>query len=282
MNVTAEHQYYPDYIAQTRHKKIKYKLVASIVTYNSLVDEVESAAKSFLNCSLPVHLIIVDNNSEEGYLDQLKRRVGAFFIQSGVNKGFGFGHNIGMRNAPECEYYLVLNPDIEIHEGTLEKLVSYMDEHPEIGLITPKVLNEDGSIQHLNKRLPTVFDLFARRFLPAFIKNISFIKRRMDHYIMLDRGYDNTLEVPYITGCFMLFRKVVLDKIGGFDENFFMYLEEADSTLRINQIGFKSIYYPHASVTHKWARGSHNSFKLTWITIKSAIYFFKKWGWKWI
>ena len=282
MNVTAEHQYQPDYIAQTRHKKIKYKIVASIVTYNSLVDEVECAAKSFLNCSLPVHLIIIDNKSNDGYLDQLRRRVGASFIQSGVNKGFGFGHNIGMRNAPECEYYLVLNPDIEIHEGTLEKLVSYMDEHPEIGLITPKVLNEDGSIQHLNKRLPTVFDLFARRFLPAFIKNISFIKRRMDHYIMLDRGYDNTLEVPYITGCFMLFRKVVLDKIGGFDENFFMYLEEADSTLRINRIGFKSIYYPHTSVTHKWARGSHNSFKLTWITIKSAIYFFKKWGWKWI
>lgn len=258
----------------------KYKVVASIVTYNNPINEVERAAKSFLACTLPVHLIIVDNNSTHGYLEQLQERLKAHFIQNRVNKGFGFGHNIGIKNAPDCEYYLVLNPDIKIHQGTLEKLVAFMDEHSEVGLISPKILNEDGSIQHLNKRLPTVFDLFARRFLPSFLSNISFIKKRLDYYIMLDKGYNNILEVSYITGCFMLFRKSVLDRVGGFDENFFLYLEEADITMRINKIGFKSIYYPYASVTHKWARGSHNSIKLTWINIKSAIYFFTKWGWR--
>jgi GT2 family glycosyltransferase len=259
-----------------------YRVAASIVTYNNPIIEVKLAAQSFLACALPVNLLIIDNNSSEGYLDQLQQAFKAQFIRNGVNKGFGAGHNIGIKNAPYCDYYLVLNPDIKIHEGSLEKLVSFMDEHPEIGIISPKILNEDGSIQYLNKRLPTVFDLFARRFLPSFIQNISFIKKRMDYYIMLDKGYKEIQEVPYITGCFMLFRKSVLDKVEGFDENFFMYLEDTDITRRVNQAGFKSVYYPYASVTHKWARGSHHSIKLTWINIKSAIYYFNKWGWRWI
>ena len=258
------------------------KVVASIVTYNSHLADVEKAAKSFLNCALPVRLIIIDNNSGTGYLEQLRNRFDAHFIRNGANRGFGFGHNIGIKNSLPCDYYLVLNPDIEIHKGTLEKLVRFMDEHTEIGLISPEILNEDGSIQFLNKRLPTVFDLFARRFLPSFIQNISSIKNRMNYYIMLDKGYDDIQEVPYITGCFMLFRKSVLDKVGGFDEKFFIYLEEADITMRVNQMGCKSVYYPYASVTHKWERGSHKSLKLTWINIKSAIYYFNKWGWRWI
>ena len=258
------------------------KVIASIVTYNNPIGEVEQAAKSFLACTLPVHLMVIDNNSADGYVEQLKKCFSAQFIQNGINRGFGSGHNIGIKNALDCEYYLVLNPDIEIHEGTIEKLVKFMDKHPEVGLISPKILNEDGSIQCLNKRLPTVFDLFARRFLPSFIQKINFIKKRMDYYIMLDKGYEEIQEVSYITGCFMLFRKSVLDKINGFDENFFLYLEEADITRRVNQAGFKSIYFPYATVTHKWARGSHHSLKLTWINIKSAIYYFNKWGWRWI
>jgi len=258
------------------------RIVASIVTYNSDPADVERAAKSFLKCILSNRLIIIDNNSRIGYLEHLQKRFDAHFIQSGANRGFGFGHNIGIKNCPPCDYYLVLNPDIEIHEGTIEKLVTFMDEHHEVGLISPKIINEDGSVQYLNKRLPTVFDLFARRFLPSFMQRIPVIKRRMDYYLMLDKGYDDMQEVPHITGCFMLFRKSVLDKVGGFDENFFMYLEEVDITRRVNQAGFKSLYYPYVCVTHKWARGSYKSLRLTWIHIKSAIYYFNKWGWRWI
>ncbi len=258
------------------------KVTACIVTYNSNIFEVKQTAETFLSCTLPIHLIVVDNNSDKGYLKDLKESFCAQFIQSGSNKGFGFAHNIGMKNTPFCDYYLALNPDILIPEGTIERLVEFMDKHSEVGLVSPKILNEDGSIQYVNKQLPTIFDMFARRFLPSFIQRISFIKKRMDHYIMLDKGYEDIQEVPYITGCFMLFRKSVLQKINGFDEKFFMYLEEADITRRVNQEGYKSVYYPYVSVTHKWKRGSYNNFKLTFITIISAIYYFKKWGWRWI
>ncbi len=259
----------------------KYRVAASFVTYNNPIDEVAIAAKSLLKSAIPGHLTIIDNNSAPGYFDQLKRLIKANFIQTGTNGGYGFGHNVGIKNAPECEYYLILNPDIEIPNGTIEKLVEFMDSHPDIGLASPKVLNEDGSIQHLNKRLPTVFDLFARRFLPSFLQNLSFIKRRMDYYIMLDKGYDAILDVPFISGCFMLFRKSALDKIGGFDENFFMYLEDADISRRLNQVA-RSVYYPEATVIHRWTRGSHRNLKLTWIHIKSMMYYFNKWGWDWI
>ncbi len=259
----------------------KYRVAACIVTFNNPVNEVALVAEVLLASSIPSYLTIVDNNSALGYFDQLKRSFNANFIQSGVNKGYGFGHNVGIKNAPECEYYLILNPDIEIPAGTIEKLVEFMDSHPDIGLASPKVLNEDGSIQHLNKRLPTVFDLFARRFLPSFLQKISFVKRRMDYYIMLDKGYDAIQDVPFISGCFMLFRKAALDKIGGFDENFFMYLEDADISRRLNQIA-RSVYYPEASVIHRWTRGSHKNIKLTWVHIKSMMYYFNKWGWDWI
>ncbi len=259
----------------------KFKVAASIVTYNNPIDDVMLAATSFSRCKLPVHLTIVDNSPHEHYVQQLPNLVNADFIQCGMNKGFGFGHNIGIKKSPPCDYYLVLNPDIVIPENTIEELVLFMDSHPDIGLISPRILNEDGSVQHLNKRLPTVFDFFARRFLPKFTQNIGFIKRRMDYYVMLDRGYDKIQDVPYITGCFMFFRKSVLDKIGGFDENFFLYLEEADITRRLNQIA-RSLYYPGVSVIHKWERGSHRNIKLTWVAIKSVIYYFNKWGWDWI
>ena len=260
----------------------KYKIVSSIVTYNSDITEVKTAAMSFKKCSFPNYLVVIDNCSELNYFKELKDMgIADNTIMSDKNLGFGYGHNIGIANAPASDYYLVLNPDIEIHNKTLEKLVEFMDANPEVGLVSPKILNPDGTTQHLNKREPTVFNLFARRFLPSFAQKIGFIKEKMDYYTMMDKGYDMPYEVPYVTGCFMLFRRSVLDKIGGFDEKFFLYLEEADITRRVNKYA-KSFFYPYATVTHQWARGSHNDIKLTWITIKSAIYYFNKWGWRWI
>ncbi len=258
----------------------KYRVAGCIVTYNSPINEVKRTATSFLNCVLPVHLTIVDNNSAPGYLDQLKSSFKANFIQSGDNKGYGFGHNIGIKNSPYCEYYLVLNPDIEIPANTIEKLVEFMDGHPEIGLASPKVLNEDGTIQYLNKRAPTASALFARRFLPLYIQSLPFIKRRMDYYIMLDKGYDNIVDVPFISGCFMLFRKEALDRIGGFDENFFLYFEDADISKRIRLQGYRTVFYPYVNVTHLWGRASHKSIKMTWVFIMNGIRYFNKWGWK--
>jgi GT2 family glycosyltransferase len=103
----------------------------------------------------------------------------------------------------------------------------------------------------------------------------------MDHYTMRDVGYETSYDVPYMSGCFMLFRREILERIGGFDERFFLYLEDADITLRAAELS-RAIYLPNVVITHSWNRGGHKTWRLTWVTIVSAYRFFSKWGWKWI
>jgi GT2 family glycosyltransferase len=256
-------------------------IVACIVTYRSAVEEVAAAVRSFYDTTLNVHLMIVDNDSGEEYISALKAAVDprAEIIPSGRNGGFGFGNNISIMRAPACRYFLCLNPDVVIHHGTLEALADYMDNHQDVGVCTPKTLYEDGRLQPLNKRQPTVFDLFARRFLPAYIQRIPFVQQRMDAYMMLDVGYEHEVDVPFMTGCFMFFRKEILDRVGGFDERYFMYLEDADITIRTRAIS-RAVYVPHATIMHRWKRGSHTSKKLFMVMLHSMWIYFNTYGWK--
>ena len=258
-----------------------FDVVACIVTYRSAVEEVAAAVASFYDTSLNVHLMIVDNESGEEYLAALKAAVDprAEIISSGRNGGFGFGNNSGIMRSAPCHYFLCLNPDVVIHKGSLETLKTYMDMHADVGVCTPKTLYEDGTLQPLNKRQPTIFDLFARRFLPTYIQRIPMIQHRMEAYMMLDVGYDHEVDVPFMTGCFMFFRKNILDRVGGFDERYFMYLEDADISIRTRAIS-RAVYVPHATITHRWKRGSHNSKKLFLVMLHSMWIYFNTYGWK--
>ena len=130
---------------------------------------------------------------------------------------------------------------------------------------------------YLCKRYPSLFILFARRFLP---KQLHFLfQNYLDWFEMRDMGYDKITDVIYLSGCFMLFRKKYLDEIGYFDENIFMYFEDADITIRMSE-KYRSVFYPHVQVFHHWAQGSYSSWKLALINIQSALYFFRKHGWK--
>ncbi|OFZ21532.1 MAG: hypothetical protein A2202_08895 [Bdellovibrionales bacterium RIFOXYA1_FULL_36_14] len=256
-----------------------YDVVASIVTYNNSIERVIQTARSFLDTSLNVRLVIIDNNSPDKTLEKLQGKIEADFIQTGRNGGYSFGHNHGIDKYPNTEFYLVLNPDVTIHPGALEELVKYMRQNDNVGMISPQILNPDGSIQYLCKQNPTLFAQFLRRFLPSFLKKLSTYKRYMDWYEMRETGYNGIFQVPYLSGCFMFFRSNILHQIGKLDENFFMYLEDADITRRVNQIS-RAIYFPYAQITHDWHRGSYKSLKLTLISIKSSIYYFQKWGTK--
>ncbi len=257
-------------------------VAACIVTHKSPVEDVARAAESFLSSSLNTALLVVDNNSGDIYLQQLKQALpeGVKLVASKRNDGFGAGNNIGIAALPPSRYVLLLNPDIVIHDGTLEILVTYLDDHLDVGVVSPKILYEDGSLQPLNKREPTLLDLFLRRFMPGIFAQLPPVKKRLEYYAMLDVGYDAPCPVEFMTGCFMLFRKDVLDRVGGFDERFFMYLEDADLTKRVNAIS-QAIYVPSATVTHGWRRGSHHSFKLFLVMLHSIWVYFNKWGWRW-
>lgn len=257
------------------------KLSASIVTYNSDFEKVRSAADSLHKSTIEHKLFIIDNDSDPDYVQKLRCIENANVIESGANKGFGYGHNIAFAQAHDAQYLLAMNPDVVIHEQCLEYMIDYMDANPDVGLCVPRVVFPDGSPQYLNKRLPSVFDLFARRFIPKKLRDIHWVQHKMRVYEMHDVGYEDIVDVPFASGCFMLIRQLVAKELGGFDERYFMYLEDCDISRRVAEMSAVR-YLPDATITHHWERGSHKSFKLFMVMIRSMISYFNKWGWKWL
>lgn len=96
---------------------------------------------------------------------------------------------------------------------------------------------------------------------------------------MMDVGYDAPCPLPFASGCCLLLRRDVMRRVGGFDEGFFLYFEDADLTMRVNEIA-QTWFCPQATITHAWQRGSRSSLKLLWIMVKSAARYFAKWGLK--
>jgi len=250
---------------------------ASIVIYNNPPEMIRNAAESFLSCSLSNELHVIDNSPTQA-LNSSLIDLPIKYHYYGLNAGYGRGHNKALCECSESKYHVIINPDVVIAPTTIEVLSRYMDDNPDIGMVSPMVLNEDGTIQHLNKRYPTIFDLFARRFIP---KTLHFlIEQRLDRYEMKDIGYVDICDVECISGCFMFCRTEILKAVCGFDDRYFMYFEDFDLSRKIQNIGFRTVYNPHATVTHLWERASHKSIKMTWIHIQSAFKYFNKWGWK--
>lgn len=256
-------------------------LVVSIVTYRSPVAEVVEAVKSVQASSLSPPILIMDNDSGEPYLSELRAALpeGVTLHSAERNGGFGYGHNQALLQAPPSDYFLILNPDVRVHEGALETLIAFLRNKPEAGLVAPKVLYEDGRLQPLNKRNPTVLDLILRRMPEHIIANSPKIQARLMHYEMQDVGYDAPCRVEFLSGCCMMFRRSILQRLGGFDERFFLYFEDADLTRRVGCIS-EAWYCPDAVITHRWTRASAHSAAMFRILLESAVQYFTKWGWK--
>ncbi|KFL34044.1 MULTISPECIES: glycosyltransferase family 2 protein [unclassified Sulfurospirillum] len=249
---------------------------ASIVLYHNDKIQLLKAIESFLNTSLHVKLYLIDNSSDDNLkeLKNIDERIE--YIFNNANVGYGAGHNIAMQQSiKDCvSYHIVLNPDIYFQKGVLEGLYEYMQENKEVGHVMPKVVYPNGELQKLCKLLPTPLDLFARRFIPlkSVIQKINY------RYELEFFNYEEIAEIPFLSGCFMFFRTDILKQNCLFDDDFFMYLEDADLTRRIARLS-KTIYYPKVTITHEYQRGAHKSKKLLWIFIKSVFIYFKKYGW---
>lgn len=251
-----------------------FAITASIVTYKNNTDTLKKAIGSFLDTDLPVRLYVIDNSpsDEIGSICDDER---IEYVFNNGNIGFGAGHNIAIRRSVrESEYHLVLNPDIHFPRGAAEALYDFMEQNKEIGLVMPKVCYPDGSIQYLCKLLPTPSDFILRR--PS-LKLLQIIFRdKHDYYCLRHTGYGDIMDVPSLSGCFMFIRGKVFDRIGMFDERFFLHFEDIDFTRRISAF-YRTVYYPKAVVFHE--KKEDKSLRMLYYMAFSFIKYFNKWGW---
>jgi GT2 family glycosyltransferase len=252
-------------------------LTVSIVLYRTSPIFLKESLLSICNTNIDVRLYIVDNSPVNEIENLIQEFPAIQYLHNPSNPGFGTAHNLAVNKLGTSDYHLILNPDTYFEPNVIPELIQYLDENLDVGLIQPKVYFPSGETQYLCKRYPTFFALFARRFIPTKLHFL--IKNYLDWFEMRETGYDKTFESQYLSGCFMLFRRSYFDEIGGFDENIFLHMEDADITYRMSNI-HKAVFYPHVHIFHHWARGSHKSFSQMISTIKSAFYFFNKHGWK--
>lgn len=239
-----------------------------------------------LNASpLQVQVTVVDNHSEDGIDTFLKDTFpSVVFIGQDENVGFGKSQNKGMK-AAEARYYFALNPDtvFDPSQKTIERLYQFMEANPKVGMIGPKLIYPDGSLQYSCWRYPSFFQPFFQR---TKLGKTTWGEKKVAEHHMKDWDHNSTKPVDAIMGSAMFARKEAVDQVGMFDERYFMYYEDIDWSLSMWEHGWP-VYYVHDIVlTHIHGRGSAKvpgvfralfKNKLARIHVRSWLSFLWKW-----
>lgn len=233
-----------------------------------------------LRVSYTYEVIVVDNDSRDG-VEQLvaEQFPRVRFIQSGANRGFGAGMNIGL-TAAQGEYRLILNPDIAILSNELERMIAYLRDHPAVGVLGPKLVNPDSSLQYTCFNFPTILTPFYRR---SFLGKLPWGRKKLDRYLMSWWDHATNRDVDWLLGACLLMPATALAKVGLFDERFFMYFEDIDLCRRMWEQGYRVVYFADAEIVHyhqrtsaetAWIFGLFN--RVTREHIKSWLKYFAK------
>jgi len=259
-------------------------LTITIVSYHNEEDVKKAVAsiEKFTSGTIRKQIYIVDNtdmNIEKGtesvkknsMLEELSQAYpDVTCLSTGNNLGFGGGHNYVLERL-DSKYHAIVNPDIILEQDAFSKLIRFMEDES-IGMCVPRLVDEEGNLLAVYRRELTVWDMFIRMFLKGAFK------KRQAYHTMQDADYTKPFDVPFAQGSFLLIRTELYKKLGGFDERFFLYMEDADLCKRVNQVS-RLCYCPDAEVVHKWEKGSHKNGKLFKLHVQSMISYFMKWGW---
>ena len=226
-----------------------------------IVDNAELGAMESAGKVVPERLSVLAELAQQ-YAD-------VTYLPIGKNLGFGGGHNYVLAQL-DSKYHAIVNPDIILEEDAFSKLIAFMEDES-IGMCVPRLVDEEGNLLAVYRRDLTVWDMFIRMFLKGAFK------KRQAYHTMQDADYTKPFDVPFAQGSFLLVRTDLFKQLGGFDERFFLYMEDADLCKRVNQVS-RLCYCPDATVIHKWEKGSHKSGKLFKLHVKSMISYFCKWG----
>ena len=251
------------------------KITGSIVTYNNekTIDKcISTVLEQTSGKDYEFSLYVYDNASTDGTVSLIEKKYPQVKILKGdTNKGFGAGHNAIIKRV-KSDYHFVINPDIYVDMDTFACLTDYLKDNPDIGLITPRVLNTDGTEQFLPKYCPTIRYVIISKF-PGF----RYLRRR---YTRQDEGLSEPTEIQFCTGCFFGARTAFLKEMKGFSNRYFMYCEDSDLSKRVLALPKKIIFFPDATIYHNWQRDNTGNLKGIFRFLRSLLVFFRKWGWK--
>lgn len=242
----------------------------AIVTYNNakIIAETLKSVKEYCG---EADLYVIDNNSTDETVKIIKSDFPEIkLIKLPINVGFGAAHNqvLPLLNS---KYHAVINPDIRFINPALSELYGFLEENPDIALAVPKFLNEDLTEQFTPKLQPNIKYMLSGR-----LSGFAYFEKMRDKYTMKDRVVKEPVDVGFCSGCLMFMRTEIFKVVGGFDERYFLYSEDADLTRTVQKYG-RTVYNPNISAVHLWERGYTKSRKLFFIQIKSML----KYLWKW-
>jgi GT2 family glycosyltransferase len=248
----------------------------------SVVRDQESGMLTPDPCLLTTEVIVIDNASSDGSAAMVAAEFPAVrLVTNGENRGFTGGNNQGI-NLARGRYVFFLNPDTIVAEGALASMVSYLDEHMDVGVVGPQLCYGDGSLQSSRRRFPT--------FATALFESTPFAWHwpanpwarwyRMEDQKAGDRGQkseDKGQEVDWLVGAALMTRWTVLEQVGGFDEGYFMYSEELDWCRRVKPAGWRIVYLPVAQIIHYEGKSSEQAATARHIRFQtSKIRYFRK------
>jgi GT2 family glycosyltransferase len=254
--------------------KEKLGITASIVLYNEDLNELTNTVNCFLNISLTKTLFLIDNTPDKKFKNIFKQRE-IKYIAVGENIGFGCGHNTILKELENfSSYHLILNPDVFFHQNVIPNLILELEKNKEVAMIAPKVRFPNGQHQFSCRRYPSVKELFTRRF--PFLKPI--FKTTIYNGQYREKDLSKPFYAEYLAGCFQLYKTSDFVKLKGFDERYFLYMEDVDICRKIDFLGKKKMYFPDEQIVHVLKQGSLKNINLFFRHISSAVKYFLKWG----
>ena len=223
-----------------------------------------------------VEIVVVDNASRDGSAEMVRREFpAARLLANSENRGFGAANNQGLAESRGAAV-LFLNPDTVVHPGAFSELLACLREHPEVGAVGPRLVNPDGSTQSSRRHFPWLAAAFVESTpLQRHLGRLPALR----HYYAADAPDSCSQTVDWLVGACLLVRRAALDRVGGFDERFFMYSEEMDLCFRLRQAGYSVRYLASAQVTHHEAASSRQDlFRQNVNFHESRERFFRKHG----
>jgi GT2 family glycosyltransferase len=272
-------------------------LSVSIVLYHSQIELLRATISSLYQAALKalqenhfssVDLMLVDNSVSEEYAAsvhillktlQLDSFFSIHFAQAEQNSGFGGGHNSVMGRLAS-DYHLILNPDAELAETALCRGLAALEDNEQYALVSPRVLGSDGKQEFLCKSYPSVLVLLLRAFAPEFIRR--WFRSKLYRYELREtcEGTEPA-QVLLASGCFMLLRTEGLQSVKGFNQEYFLYFEDFDLSLRLREYG-QLMFLPSMVITHHGGYAASKGGSHIRLFVRAGFRFFNDHGWKWI